>query len=319
MGLRSIIKAVIKRSVFLTCVGYLVDDWWRGHKLRHGRVETSSGTTHQELDLEHSVQYIELVYRLYLEAGGIDGFRGQICEIGPGDNLGVALLILKGGADEVYAIDRYYSKREDRTQRQIYQALSHRHGLDHLFSGSPDERNIRGVHYISGQPAERFFHESNLCFDAIVSCAVLEHLFNPIAALDAMLEALDPGGLMIHRIDFRDHGMFPNHRALTFLTIPERIFLRMVRNSGRPNRVLYPAYRDWLERSGLSGSLKINYLVGTDTELEPGDWEELDARLRERACEMVRQIRPSLSPPLATMADEELAIASCILVGRKPD
>lgn len=68
----------------------------------------------------------------------------------------------------------------------------------------------------------------------------MEHLFDPVAALDGMLEALRPGGTLVHRIDLRVHGMFRGQHPLTFLTLPDAIYTRMTRNSGRPNRVLFP-------------------------------------------------------------------------------
>jgi 2-polyprenyl-3-methyl-5-hydroxy-6-metoxy-1,4-benzoquinol methylase len=51
-------------------------------------------------------------------------------------------------------------------------------------------------------PAEEFFL-SHHGYDFILSCAVIEHLYNPLAALRAMAKALNPGGVMIHAVDCR--------------------------------------------------------------------------------------------------------------------
>ena len=102
-------------------------------------------------------------------------------------------MLLANGAARVHAIDRYYARRNPKQQRAIYRALSDRDDLDHLFDGEPSEEAIRGLACHVGQPAETFFGNSGIVFDAILSRAVMEHLYDPLAALDGMLAALRPG------------------------------------------------------------------------------------------------------------------------------
>ena len=45
-------------------------------------------------------------------------------------------------------------------------------------------------------------------FDLIISRAVLEHIYYIEKAFNVMDVLLKSGGIMIHKIDFRDHGMF---------------------------------------------------------------------------------------------------------------
>ena len=313
------LRRQIKRSIALTCPYYLADDWRARRRLARGRLATRSGTRHATLSVEESLNYIDRVYSDYLAYGGIEGVSGCVAEIGPGDNFGVALCMLGAGAGEVHTLDRYRPHRDDAQQARIHRALAQRHGLGALLSdGVGGANEMRGLVAHEGTPAETFFRSSGHRFDCIVSRAVLEHLYDPLAALDGMAASLAPGGMLIHRIDFRDHGMFAGHHPLTFLTIPDPLYRAMTRGSGRPNRLLLPAWRDWLERSPLAGSLRITRLVGVEGELEPAEWDDIDPAARRTALATVRAIRPRLAPGLAAYSDQDLAVSGCVLVARRP-
>lgn len=311
------LRALIKQSVALVCAYYLYDDWRARRRLAAGKLAASSGARHANLDIAASLAYVERLYGDYLAYGGLDHFSGSVAEIGPGDSFAVALRILGGGADHVHAIDRWVSRRDADTQRRIYGALSEHHGLAHLFSGAPGEDTIRNLSYHAGQPAEKFFRDCGLQFDAIISRAVMEHLYDPLGALDDMARSLKPGGIMIHRIDLRDHGMFSGHHPLTLLTLPDALHRRMTAGAGRPNRVLIPAYRAWLAGSGLTGGITVSRLAGVGDELDPAPWEALDKAAKARALASVRAIRPRLAKKFKAMADEDLAVAGLVLVARK--
>jgi SAM-dependent methyltransferase len=172
---------------------------------------------------------------------------------------------------------------------------------------------LRHVEYHAGVPAEDFFRDRKDAFDFIISRAVLEHLYDPISALDDMADALKPGGMLVHRIDLRDHGMFENMHPLTFLTIPEQIYRRMVRNSGRPNRVLLSAYRDWLKRSGLDGDVRITRLAGVREQLAPTPWDGISPELRHDALQTVEAIRPRIAKSLQSNSGEDLCVSGIVL------
>ena len=312
------LRRLVKRSVALTCLYYLVDDRQARWRLARGRLATRSGTRHAALSLEESLDYIDRVFDDYLAYGGLKGISGRVAEIGPGDNFGIALRMLGAGAREVHTVDRYRPLRDDARQARIHRALAERHGLGGRLDGGAEGKEIRGLAAHEGVPAERFFRSSGLRFDCIVSRAVLEHLYDPLAALDDMAAALAPGGTMIHWIDFRDHGMFAGHHPLTFLTVPDAPYRAMTRDSGRPNRLLLPAWRDWLERSPLEGSLRITHLAGVDGELDPATWDDIDPGARCTALGMVRAIRPRLAPRLAAFTDQDLAVSGCVLVADSP-
>ena len=313
------LRKLVKRSVALTCLYYLADDLGARRRLARGRLATRSGTRHGALSLDDSLAYIDRVYDDYLAYGGLEGFSGRVAEIGPGDNFGVALRMLGAGAEHVHTIDRYRVHRDDARQARICRAFAQRHGLGELLTdGGTGAFKIRGLVAHEGAPAETFFRSSGLRFDYIVSRAVLEHLYDPLAALDDMAAALAPGGSLIHRIDFRDHGMFAGHHPLTFLTIPDTLYRAMTRGSGRPNRLLLPEWRDWLERSPLAGSLRITRLVGVEGEMAPAEWDDIDPAARRTALATVRAIRPRLAPNLTPFTDRDLAVSGCVLVAKRP-
>lgn len=313
------LKRLARRSLWLTCLYYLLDDWRAARRLARGKLETRSGSRHTALDLNRSLAYIDRVHGDYCRYGGVARFVGSVVEIGPGDNFGVALRLLSDGATEVHAVDRYVPIRDEASQRRIYQAMAERAGFEALFDGPPGERTIRGLRYHPGTPAELFFRDRAACFDAIVSRAVLEHLYAPLTALDDMARSLTPGGIMVHRVDLRDHGMFAGRHPLTFLTIPAWLYRRMTRGAGRPNRVLMPDYRDWLAQSGLDGDIRVTRLAGLADEIEPTALEALDPTLKARAREVVQAIRPRLAAPYRSLDDDGLMAAGIVLVARKRD
>ncbi|MSP67535.1 MAG: methyltransferase domain-containing protein [Alphaproteobacteria bacterium] len=308
---------LIKRSLTLACAYYLFDDWRAGRRIRAGRIETESGRRHAGLSLDASIAYVERVHRDYLAYSGLDRLCGTIAEIGPGDSFGVALLLLGGGATAVHAIDRFRPRRDATAERALHAALAERHGLTQLLAPDAGAGALRGLTYHPGTPAETFFRDRGLRFDAVVSRAVLEHLYDPLTALDDMLRALLPGGCLIHRIDLRDHGMFAGLHPLTFLTVAPALYRRMTRHSNRPNRVLLPAYAEWLASRGASGSLRITRLVGQREEYPALPWDALPKLRRERALLTVRHIRPRLATPFDRMADADLAVSGCVLVAEQ--
>lgn len=298
----------------MSCAYYVVNDVRAGRRLRRGDISTESGRRHASRQIEDSLTYIRRIYSDYLSYGGISNFSGRVCEIGPGDNFGLALMVLGHGANSVVAIDRFYSRRDADYQRLLYQRLVDEHDWGRLFDGQVAEETIRDLDYRPGQAAETFFQSVQGSFDFIISRAVFEHLYDPVRALGDMERSLRPGGMLIHRVDLRDHGMFDGHHPLTFLTVGDGLYRRMTQYSGRPNRVLFPEYRNWLTRSGLNGDIVVTRLAGIEGEIDPAPWSVLDNSVRRRAIEAVNRIRPNLVPRFASLPDEDLAVAGIVLV-----
>jgi hypothetical protein len=269
--------------------------------------------------LGETVSYVEKNYACYLALARLPSFGGVVAEIGPGGTLGVGLLCIAGGALEYHGIDRYRPHRDRVLELAAYEALASKIGRPDLLNGAAGT-GIAGVQYHPGRPAETFFHGIGPTFDAILSTATLEHLYDPLGALDHMLAALRPGGVMVHMIDHKDHGMFPGRHKLAFLTIPDRVYIRMIRNTGRPNRVLFADYRRWLS-AGHEGEINVFNLVHEPGEMStepPVALNEVPTDRMSDALSMVREVRPRLSRRFRWHSDHELAVGCSALVVRAP-
>jgi SAM-dependent methyltransferase len=169
-------------------------------------------------------------------------------------------------------------------------------------------------HYGESAAAETFFL-ANKGYDFIFSCAVLEHVYDPIASLHAMYRALNPGGTMVHIVDCRDHGQFSDKlHDLSFLRLPKLLY-RPLGASGGPNRVRCSAYVDAVEALGMSHKLYITALAGIPELLPLGTtWDVISPELLTRSRQHVAGIRNQLATSFKGMSDEDLMIASFALV-----
>ena len=245
------LKQIAGQSKTLIIAHRIVDNWRRKRAFKAGNTVTAYGSTHEFWSLEKSVDYINLVHREYVEYSGLgaEAFRGsRILEVGPGDNFGVALKFLAGGAKQVVCLDKFYSERNVEQQTRIYHEL--RNQL------SPDEQRVfdeciklngeivlneERLKYIYGhgvEEADQILEPGS--FDFIVSRAVMHNVYDVERGFEAMDRLLAPGGQMLHKIDMSDENMFSSRgmHPLTFLTIPERIYYLMASDSGKPNRKL---------------------------------------------------------------------------------
>lgn len=315
-------KALIARFFLVLCAGYILDDWFAQKRYRLGKIGTKSGSLHSGLTVEQSVAYIEEVFSDYKKYSGVEKFHGQIAEIGPGDNCGVGLLFIADGCESVDLVDRFYSKRNNAAQASIYRSLGIKHPLltQHLENANlEDESSFHGLqrHYGSEAAAEQYFLE-NKGYDFIVSRAVFEHLYDPLLAIEEMAKALKPGGMLLHKVDLRDHGMFSSHfHELKFLEIEPRSYLRMTLASGRPNRVLLHRYRESLTKTGLNFSLLITRLAGYGDVVPHVQYQDIPLTLREKSLSYVRSVRSRFSTEFQNVSDEDLSVAGFFLVAKK--
>ena len=74
------LRRLVKRSVALTCLYYLVDDRLARRRLARGRLATRSGTRHATLSLDDSLDYIDRVYEDYLAYGGVERLSDRVAQ-----------------------------------------------------------------------------------------------------------------------------------------------------------------------------------------------------------------------------------------------
>jgi hypothetical protein len=287
-----------------------------------GHIATNSGATHASLSVEESLAYITGVFDDYKRYSEVNTFHGRVAEIGPGDNCGVALMFLADGCDQVDLLDRFYSRRDDQQQSRIYQKLLELRPelrMRRRNVSTFEESTFDGVHRYYGKEAsaENFFL-SHGPYNFIVSRATLEHVSDPCAALSSMASALASGGMLLHKVDLGDHGMFsPEFHELKFLEVPEWCYSMMTRASGRPNRVLGDKYCALLRKANLQFSILVTRLAGVGDITPHRPYEEIPTELRQKSLTYIRSVRPRLARRFRSISDEVLSVTGFFLIAKR--
>ena len=296
-------------------------------------IKTLSGTAHMAMSLSQSLDYIERVFTDYLKYADIkeEAIVGKrILEIGPGDNLGVALKFLSKGAAEVVCLDRFYPERNKEQQRKIY---------NELFNQFTKEEQTRIGQAVTIKENALFFNKDKIkyiygigiedaksklepeMFDFIVSRAVLEHVLDLDKAFDSMHRMLKPGGTLIHKIDFRDHKIFSRHSKLgelEYLTIPNYIWRLVNPHSGWLNRKRIDYYRQKLFELSYEHKIFVTHVTNHSGDVNPHkihiekgiDYDQDDVMA-------VTKMKSRLAPEFRALPDLDLLVSGIFLVASK--
>jgi SAM-dependent methyltransferase len=306
-------------------------NWRLSRRLKKGDYQTSSDFGYNG-NLQKEVTYIQTVLADYLAYADLpaEALQGKrILEIGPGHTLGLALRLLSLGASQVVSLDKFYSLLDVEDQRNIYRTL--RKELTDQEKGFFDqaitlehqyEINPERLRYLFGHGIDEAAPFLNpYSFDLVVSRAVLEEIHDLDAAFSVMDHLLVPGGIMVHKIDLRDYKMFSRYgmNPLTFLTIPDRIYVWMTRNTINPKRRLLNYYRDKMKELGYEVKIFITHIVGKEKELIPHkETIELDVDYNQATLDLIRQVRPKLDKQFKDLPDETLLVSGIFMVAKKP-
>jgi SAM-dependent methyltransferase len=325
--------ARVRRSTPLIIAFKIYQNWRIRKRLASGNIETSHGSAHRSRDLEGSLSYIDEHFNDYLNYSRLTAaqLRGRrVLELGFGDNVGVALRFLAAGVSRVVCLDKFYSERDVMRERSIYAALRERLNDDEekkrfdeaisLTDGVKLNKNrLRCINgYDLDIAAKTLFKEDGI-FDVIVSRAVIEEIYEPDNVLAAADKLLAPEGIMLHRIDFSDYGIFTSAgmHPLTFLTIPEFLYRLMASHSGIPNRRLIGYYRRKMNELGYRTTFLITKLVGHGPVIPHKEFKELDEAVLSSPRSSVNEIRPKLGHRFKNLSDEELMVSGVFLVATK--
>jgi hypothetical protein len=308
----------VKKKYLLLIFAYIVSDILNRIKYRFNLISTESGTRHKEQSLEKSCKYIYEVFNDYKNISGLSAFYGKVAEVGTGDSDGVGLMFLLDGCKEVDLIDRFFSVRDKEYQNYILKSLIKKSQTGSCSSVSlQDLKKNLNRFYGPSAAAETFFSKHS-GYNFIVSRAVFEHLYNPILALSLMIESSAQGGVLIHKVDLRDHGLFSiNFHELKFLQPSKFIYKQMTKGSGRPNRVLLNQYVSFLEKSNLKFKIFITRLVGVGEIVPPMPWEKINKIEKGIAIDAVRSFRQYMSSEFSNVLDEDLAVSGFFMVVEK--
>jgi SAM-dependent methyltransferase len=282
---------------------------------------TTSGSTHAASTVRDAVSYVSRVFEDYKVIAGVNQFHGKIAEIGTGDSCGVGLMFLADGCDHVDLTDRFFAPRDNAHQQEISRNIASR--FPQLVTAVHDDRlsesSFKGLerHYGKGAAAEIFF-QTHAGYDAIVSRAVFEHLYDPLLALSVAAQALKPGGIMVHRIDCRDHELFSLHfHELKFLELPA-ILYSPFKWCGCPNRLRLNDYVGALRQEPVEFEIYITRLAGVTDELPiRTKFEEIDANALSTSRAYVAGVRKHMARPFRDLAEEALMVQGFVISARK--
>jgi hypothetical protein len=332
------LKRLAKKSKSLIVAAKIYDNWRMKRRFQAGNTESLHGATHSLFfqNISESIDYINVQFDDYLTYSGltVDQLKGmRVFELGFGDNVGVALKFIAAGAERAVCLDKYYSKRDLEHQRKIYQALRETLSKEQqlAFDKAVDlstgiELNPEKVLCIYGTDVENANELFEMePFDLTISRGAIQDIYNPDAAFAAMDKILAPGGYMLHKIDLSDQGMFRDNgmNPLTFLTIPESVYRLMAIDSGKPNRKLISYYRRTMTSLGYDTKMLISGIIGVGVcgkgDLHPHKEKvELNVDYPESTLDLVKEIRPRLTPEFSRLLDEELIVDGIFIVARKP-
>jgi hypothetical protein len=326
------LKARARKSKTAIIVYKLLDNWKLKRKFKAGEFETSYGSTHQHKTIPESLAYINLQFEQYLKHSGLssaDLSGKRILELGPGDNLGVALRFLAAGAAKVVCFDKFFSTRDEQHQSKIYSALrdslneEEQRRFDQVVdASSASALDASRVEYVYGSELADWVSTGagkDATFDLIISRAVIEEVYATSALFDVMDRLLARGGMMLHKIDLGDYGMFTGAEMhpLTFLTISESVYRRMADHSGLPSRRPVSFYVSLMKKLGYDYKIIVTDSIIEERLAEPFEFEQASSKFDQSALDVVEAIRPKLSAEFRSLPAPELAVGGIFLVGRK--
>jgi SAM-dependent methyltransferase len=313
--IKAFLKKIFKTHTYLNSLVYLFQKLRIRLRLHFSKIETDSGTTHATLSLKDSVHYIESVFEDYQRVSGRAHFKGRVAELGPGDNDGVALMFLANGASDADLADRFYSHRDFENNNKIYAELASRHsGVDSVLK--KNESRLKR-YYGSDAAGETFFCQ-HTGYDYIVSRSVLEHVDEPALVIQKMYNALNPGGMLIHKVDLRDHGMFtPFSYALKFLEVPQKLYKFMTYGTGYPNRFLFHRYKDILKALNPKTHFYVAGLHGVPPLDQEYSLDKIPKDLQKKAVAYINKNRHRYSSEFKNVSAEDLMVSSFFFATEK--
>lgn len=274
------------------------------------RLTGQTGRGAGEVCLDEVGDYFETCFEEYFDQLGVskpeqaDYLHGKrMLEYGPGDVPGVAMLMVAHGADQVLCVDRFPLVRMSPKNVQIVKLMLERlppllrERAEACFRQAAQPQsgfNPRFIDYLV-RPSGLSGLENEM--DLVFSRAVLEHVNDLPATFRDMYAALKPGGIAIHLVDLKSHGLH-RENPLDFLCWPTWLWSLMYSEKGVPNRLRVNAYRDAAAQSGLEIlTLKPTLLASHDD---------------------VHAVRSELATPFKDLSEEDLSWLGFWLVCRKP-
>ncbi|GJM22621.1 MAG: hypothetical protein DHS20C15_25360 [Planctomycetota bacterium] len=167
---------------------------------------------------------VALGYLSHCERAGLSLSGRRVLELGPGPDLGPALVLAGSGA-EVHVADPYLHAWDPEWHPPLYAALAEHLEREHpqlptsALRDAARREDTKGLVRAHRLPVWRLGRAQGLpdaSLDLCLSNAVLEHLTDVPAGIRRLARLTRPDGLGLHQVDFRDHRDF--ERPLEHLT-----------------------------------------------------------------------------------------------------
>ena len=268
----------------------------------HLGTDNIDGVIHLHKGVEESLAYVADVFEDYFRFSGIEkqAFEGtHVLEIGPGDSLGVALMMVGLGVKQVVCVDRFLTYRDPNKERALTAALvgaAPPVAKERMSRCLDSDYRIVGdvIRYMSDVPFEMAAEKlGEIRFDYIISRAVLEHVYDIDKTYACCRRLIRSGGRMIHKVDLSNHSSIELY-PLQFLTYTERLWWLMSSNISRVNRCRCSQHRVALEKNRFA--------------------IEKFALTKILGLSQVQSVRPKLRSPFREMTDEDLSILGFFVV-----
>lgn len=170
-------------------------------------------------DVDYGVRIIGS-FENWSQGAGVDLRDKRVLEIGPGVNLAGSIGLKALGAAEVIASDRWIPVWRDEYNPLFCHMMAQRLRAERPhWDAEPFEQaaahGFGRVVTLIESPAEQLAARLPGQVDAVFSNAVLEHMADHRATVNALYSLTRPGGIGFHQVDFRDHRDFS--RPLEYL------------------------------------------------------------------------------------------------------
>ncbi len=183
--------------------------------------------------------------------------RGKkILEFGPGNILGVALLMHAYGAERIHCLDRFPLQKMTESNLKVYHLIiaslntRQRHRANSSFNKYGEPNSGFNPEKIAYFVTPNGLIEKKEKYDLIISRAVLEHVNDLEKTFFNIAEALKKEGISVHQVDLKSHGL-DRYKDFDFLTWPSPIYNLMFSHKGFPNRWRIDKYKELVSKTGL--------------------------------------------------------------------
>lgn len=178
-----------------------------------------------------------------LEPQGFVIKGSDVVEIGPGDNFLLALCFLAFGARSALLVDRFKFASHEKHFEECLLLLD-RLAEQYAVPRVDAQELLSRVSYVAPSLIDG---RDTASHDLIYSHAVLEHIADLPTSFSTWHALLRPGGIMVHDVDFRSHGVFVSNE-LDFMTFSRLTWWLMSSNRGLINRIRWDEHKEMLHR-----------------------------------------------------------------------